>query len=284
MRRNNQIISIIIPTKNEARRLALLLPSLGSQTYKHFEVIINDDNQTTDNTKEVIKKSSAKIKIRHIFKNKSMAQSRIAAAKIAKGNYLLHLDADMILPPIVLQACMAQAKKGYDALILPEVSVGHGYWSQVRAFEKSLYVGDETIESARFFSKKAYWMAEGHNERMVLSEDKDLDLRVRTAGFKVGRIDEVIYHNEDYDLRRSILKKFFYGKTASLFIFTHPKQAFIQGNLLFRPTYFRNWNKLVASPMMAASMFLAKFLEGLFGLAGLLFGRYFPSIDPWKKS
>ncbi len=278
------MVSIVIPTKNESRRLHLLLSSLASQSNSGFEVVINDDKKTNDDTPKIVKEFSKKLKISLIYQNFSMAQSRKAGAKAARGQYLLHLDADMTLSANVLEACVAKSKRGYDGIIIPEISYGKGFWSQVRVFERSLYVGDDTIESARFFTKKAYWAVGGHNEKMVLSEDKDLDLRVREAGFKIGRIVEPIYHNEGkYDLWRSIEKKFFYGKTAVVFIAAHPGHTFRQGNLLFRPAYFRHWRELVTHPVLAVSMFAMKFLEGLAGLSGLLFGSFFGGIDPWKK-
>lgn len=277
------MVSVIIPTKNEAKRLRLLLSSLMSQSEKDFEVIINDDSKTEDDTPAVIKKFSSQMRLRHIYNNHGMAQSRKAGAKVAKGQYLLHLDADMTLSPHVLESCISQANQGNGGVVIPEISSGDGFWSKVRAFEKSMYVGDETIESARFYTKKAYWTVNGHNEHMVLSEDKDLDLRVRAAGFTIGRINDPIYHNEDYNLRRSVTKKFFYGKTAAVFIAAHPRHTFTQGNLLFRPAFFRHWRDLLAHPILAASMFLMKFLEGLMGLLGLFFGRYLGTIDPWKK-
>ena len=73
-----------------------------------------------------------------------------------------------------------------------------------------MYVGDDTIESARFFKASVYRSVGGHNEKMVLSEDKDLDLRVRKLGYNVGRISESIYHNEgNFSIFNSMKRNFF---------------------------------------------------------------------------
>ena len=267
----NNLISIIIPTKNASGHLKNLLSSLVSQTYKDFEVIINDDKTTSDDTRILLKKFKNKIKIKYILENVSMAQGRKSGVKHTKGDYLLHLDADMSLSPEVLENCIKVINKGYDALVIPEISYGEGYWAKVKAFERSLYIGDEAIESARFFSKKVYWMVGGHNEKMVLSEDKDLDLRIRAAGFNVGRINEPIYHNEGkLSLKKDLQKKFFYGKTAHVFIAENPKHAFNQANLIFRVAYFRNWEKLISNPTLSLGMFLMKTLETFAALWGLI--------------
>lgn len=267
----NNLISIVIPTKNAAEYLRNLLSSLEKQTYKNFEVIINDDKGTSDRTKDVIRQFSKKLKIKYLKENVSMAQGRKSGAKYASGKYQLHLDADMSLSPKLLEDCVKTINKGYDALVIPEISYGHGFWARVKAFERSLYIGDETMESARFVKSEVYKKIDGHNEKMVLSEDKDFDLRIRKGGFKVGRGKEVIYHNEGHlSLAKDLQKKFFYGKTAHAFIAENPKHAFRQANLIFRVAYFRNWKKLIANPGLSAGMFLMKTLETLAALWGLI--------------
>src|SRR3989344_5409973 len=212
----NKLISIVVPTKNAARHLKNLLPSLVEQTYKRFELIVNDDKGTTDDTKNLLKQFEKKLTITTLKENISMAQGRKSGASFAKGYYLLHLDSDMVLSPKVLENCVESIEKGkYDALMVPEISFGEGYWSQVKILEKSMNMGDDSIEAARFFKNNVYEKVGGHNEKMVFSEDKDLDLRVRKAGYKIGRSKEPIYHNEGkVRLLNDLRKKYFYGKKA----------------------------------------------------------------------
>ncbi len=266
----NSLISIIIPTKNAEKDLLSLMRSLTRQKYKKFEVIINDDKSSPDGTATLIKNFQKNLRITYIHRNRSMAQGRKEGAKIAKGSYQMHIDADMMLDSNVLKECMTVIKKN-DALIIPEVSVGEGYWASVKSFERSLYVGDETIESARFFRTDVYKKIGGHNEKIVFSEDKDIDLRIRKMGGKVGRIKAVIFHNEGkLSLFRDLRKKYHYGKTASLYIKNHKSAATKQGNVLFRPAYFRNWKKIVRNPQLAGGMFIMKFLEFCAVCSGLV--------------
>ena len=270
----NKLISIVVPTKNAARHLKNLLPSLVEQTYKRFELIVNDDKGTTDDTKNLLKQFEKKLTITTLKENISMAQGRKSGANFAKGYYLLHLDSDMVLSPKVLENCIETIEKGYDALLIPEISFGEGFWSQVKIFEKSMHAGDDSIEAVRFFKSNVYKKVGGHNEKMVFSEDKDLDLRVRKAGFKIERSTEPIYHNEGkVSLVKDIQKKYFYGKTAYVFIKENPKQAFIQGNLILRPAYFRNWRKVVSHPILTMGMFVIKALGWLAALLGFLVER-----------
>jgi len=265
------LISIIVPVLNAGSHLETLLPSLVKQNYQNFEVIINDDKRTDDQTEKIIAKFKDKLHIVFLKENISMAQGRKSGAGCARGEYQLHLDADMTLSSGVLDDCIKMMEMGYDALVIPEISYGEGFWTKVKAFERSMYVGDDIIESVRFLRSSVYSKVGGHNERMVLSEDKDLDLRVRAAGFMVGRISNPIYHNEGrLSLKKDLKKKFFYGKTAHVFMAKNPKHAFIQANLIFRPAYFRNWRKIVANPVLSLGMFVMKILETFAALTGFI--------------
>ncbi|OGM18350.1 hypothetical protein A2686_03280 [Candidatus Woesebacteria bacterium RIFCSPHIGHO2_01_FULL_38_10] len=268
------LISLIIPTKNAGEHLKLFFKSLTLQTYKNFEVIINDDLSTSDDTPKVIKDYSKKLEINYIKKNKMMAQGRREGAKVAKGDDLYHLDADMSLHPKVLGECVEKMKKGYDALIISEVSYGEGFWAKVKAFERSLYIGDDLMESARFFSKKAYWDVGGHDKTMVASEDKDIHLKVKEAGYKIGRIKSPVYHNEGkLSLLKTMKKKYFYGKTVGVFISKHRDHAFKQANTLFRPAYFRNVNKFVKYPILGMGLIIMKSVELMAVVFGLAMAR-----------
>jgi glycosyltransferase involved in cell wall biosynthesis len=58
--------SIIIPTRNEEKRLGYCLPSLLNQTFQDFEVIVVDDG-STDSTEEIVARFASK-KIRYFKK------------------------------------------------------------------------------------------------------------------------------------------------------------------------------------------------------------------------
>ena len=55
-------ISIIIPTFNSAKNINTNLDSIKSQTYKDYQLVIIDNN-STDETIEIIKKKFSKHKI-----------------------------------------------------------------------------------------------------------------------------------------------------------------------------------------------------------------------------
>lgn len=92
------LLSIIIPARNEALRLPPLLQSLQSQTLHNVEVIVVDDD-STDNTAEVAASYGAKVMKSKQIGQMSPGKSNACAngARLATGQYLLFLDADVQL-------------------------------------------------------------------------------------------------------------------------------------------------------------------------------------------
>ncbi len=93
---NNLCISVIIPARNEAKRITPLLNSLKKQTYKKLEIIIVDD-QSEDSTAEYCRKEGFQVysvkKKPEKWNGKSYA-CHIGASQTI-GDMLLFLDADV---------------------------------------------------------------------------------------------------------------------------------------------------------------------------------------------
>src|SRR5438128_2733144 len=91
------MISIIIPTLNEEKYLEDTFKSLATLGDLPHEVIISDGN-STDKTKEIAQRYGAKLivwdkpGVRQTF-----GQAKNAGAAVATGQYLLFMDADVVL-------------------------------------------------------------------------------------------------------------------------------------------------------------------------------------------
>ena len=85
------ILSIIIPTYNEEEYLPVLLESIKKQSFDDYEIIVADAN-STDKTREIAKSYGC-----IVVDGGLPAKGRNNGAKIAKGEYLLFLDSDLML-------------------------------------------------------------------------------------------------------------------------------------------------------------------------------------------
>ena len=90
------LVSIILPYYKKKDFILLTIQSILKQTYKNFEVIIVNDDQSNESKDilENIKKKDTRISIINNENNFGAGLSRNEAIKIAKGKYLAFCDAD----------------------------------------------------------------------------------------------------------------------------------------------------------------------------------------------
>ena len=101
----NPKISIIIPVYNKDKFILRLLRSIQNQSFKDIEIIICDDHSTDNSTtlvEELQKEDNRIILLKH-EKNKGTLINRIDGAKMAKGEYILYVDADDLLIENILE-------------------------------------------------------------------------------------------------------------------------------------------------------------------------------------
>lgn len=96
------MLSIIIPTLNEENYLPFLLESIKNQNFKDYEIIVADAG-SKDKTLEIAKNYGCKI-----VPGGLPAKGRNNGAKVAKGDLLLFLDADVILPDNFLKKSLEE--------------------------------------------------------------------------------------------------------------------------------------------------------------------------------
>ena len=96
--------SIIVPVYNRPDEVDELLDSLTRQAYSDFEVIIVEDGSSIP-CKEVCEKYGNSLPLSYFLKeNSGPGQSRNYGAERAKGDYLIILDSDVVLPDGYLKA------------------------------------------------------------------------------------------------------------------------------------------------------------------------------------
>jgi glycosyltransferase involved in cell wall biosynthesis len=164
------MLSIIIITKNEEKYLPLLLESIKNQEFKDYEIIVADAN-SNDKTIEIAKKFACKI-----TKGGLPAKGRNEGAKIAKGDLLLFLDADLILPKNFLKKALFQFKKRKLSVasfpILPEGKLIdkifyqiYNFWSLIS--QRFLAHASQII----LVKKEIHQKIGGFDEKIKIAED-----------------------------------------------------------------------------------------------------------------
>jgi chlorobactene glucosyltransferase len=202
-------VSILIPAKDEARQIERCIASVLWQDYPNFEIIAIDD-RSSDGTGEILDAMAAKdsrLKVVHIedgslpsgWGGKSFALHR--GLQQADGQWLLFVDADVLLEPDVLSATIAWAKqREFDLIsILPRFVSGTFAERVLQPLAGAATSGMFLIaltnspEWKTAFAngqylcvrREAYDAIGGHEAiRGTLSEDVAIARKLKSAGFR----------------------------------------------------------------------------------------------------
>lgn len=183
-------ISVIITAYNYGRFLDDCIQSVLSQSLQPNEIIVVDD-ESTDNTKEIV----AKYPVKYLWqKNKGLSGARNTGIREATSDYIMCLDADDMLRPDAIKEHMAIA--GPDTI----AQCGLMYFGeQVATFRpqgatyESL-LRTNTVYCNSVFPKKAWEEAGGYDESDTMRlglEDWDFWIRLAKRGYKVKTSDYI---------------------------------------------------------------------------------------------
>jgi GT2 family glycosyltransferase len=168
------------------------------------------------------------------------------------------IDSDMTVPPRLVEEALAAIEDGAGAVVVPEITVGIGYWARVRAFERSFYAG-RAVEGARFFRRDVFDSCGGFNENLDAGEDWDLTLRVRAVA-PVTRIRSVILHHEGrVRYLAHCRKKGSYAAGLRSFVALHGRSGLRAA--LDRPYLHAPWKLLWPHPVLGAGVVAMKLGE-----------------------
>ena len=158
-------LSVIIPARNEAHNLPVLLRSINAQSSRPMEVIVVDDG-STDRTAAIARERDTRViasqSLPEGWRGKTWACHQ--GAQAATGNLLLFLDADTWFEPVGLDKILA-AYDGGAFSVGPYHAVRKPYEQLSLFFNLNMTAG--TVPDGLFgqmlpVDQKSYWKIGGH--------------------------------------------------------------------------------------------------------------------------
>jgi len=174
-------ISIIIPAKNEAAELPVLLNYLNTVPGKaHIAEIIVSDGMSTDDTVSIANLYGAKVVV-----NEQAGRGRQmnAAAKNATGNILYFLHADSIPPEGFVEDILGKINTGHIAGCY-RLRFDYDHWFLkanawfTRFNVNAVRFGDQSL----FVRKSVFETIGGFREDLIIMEDQEIIHRIRKKG------------------------------------------------------------------------------------------------------
>ncbi len=209
--------SIIVPVYNRPDEVSELLESLTRQEEKDFEVIIVEDGSQTP-CQKVCDQYAGQLDLHYYMKpNSGPGQSRNYGAERAKGDYLLILDSDVVLPKGYLTAISHELKREpADAFGGPDCA--HSSFTPTQKAISYSMTSFFTTGGIRGGKKKldkfyprsfnmgvrrdAYERLGGFS-RMRFGEDIDFSIRIFKAGLRCRLFPEAwVWHKRRTDFRK----------------------------------------------------------------------------------
>ena len=230
--------SIIIPVYNRPVEIDELLESLVSQTYKEFEVIVVDDGSSVP-CSFITDKYKAVLPIFYYYKaNTGPGQTRNFGAEKSKGDYLIFLDSDCVLPENYLisvekniqlhnSVFFGGADRAHHSFTPVQKAINYSMTSMfttggIRGRKKM--IGQYYPRSFNMgVSKKVFEEVGGFSE-MRFGEDIDLSIRILNCGYESCLfLESWVYHKRRTDFRK-FFKQIFNSGSARINLYKrHPK-------------------------------------------------------------
>lgn len=218
--------SFIIPVYNRPEEVKELLESLVHQTeasqsrprkMDDVEIVVVEDG-SQNRCEDEVNLYKDKLNISYYFKdNSGPGPSRNAGAARAKGEYLIFLDSDVVLPPRYLASLdTALARHPVDAFGGPDKA--HSSFTPTQkaiSYAMTSFFTTGGIRGGKKKMDKFYprsfnmgiradvYQALGGFSRMRFGEDIDLSIRIFKGGYKCRLIPEAwVWHKRRTDFRK----------------------------------------------------------------------------------
>lgn len=209
--------SIIVPVFNRPDEVDELLLNLLNQTFTDFEVLIVEDGSQKP-CDEVCNKYADRLDLHYFMKpNSGPGQSRNYGAERAKGEYLLILDSDVVLPKGYLNAIEEELKRepadafggpdaAHDSFTDTQKAISYSMTSffttgGIRGGKKKL---DKFYpRSFNMGIRRDVYMELKGFSKMRFGEDIDFSIRIFKAGKRCRLFPEAwVWHKRRTDFRK----------------------------------------------------------------------------------
>jgi glycosyltransferase involved in cell wall biosynthesis len=220
--------SLIIPVYNRPDEIKEVLEGLSDQTYREFEVIIVDDG-SVKKADQVVASFHQQLDIHyHYIQNCGQGFARNFGFRQSRGEYIIILDSDIIIPPDYLQQvndylqkdlldCFGGPDKAHTSFTPVQKAADFALTSFLttggtRGRKKS--AAAYYPRSFNMGMKREVYERSGGFVLPDCGEDLEFSIRIEKTGYRIGLIEKAyIYHKRKDSLSAFYRQMVWFGKS-----------------------------------------------------------------------
>jgi glycosyltransferase involved in cell wall biosynthesis len=259
-------ISIIIPCFNQGIYLEDTLKSIENLNRNLVEVIIVNDGSTESITNEICKRLLGAGYHIIFQENKGLSSARNTGINVAKGEYILPLDADNKIRPQFITKSIEVLDKWPNVAVVYSDAQYFGDESGVRLvgrFNMQRLMLANYIDACAVIRKSTFEKVGLYDTNMKIGwEDWDLWLRIAFAGYTFWYINEILF---DYRVLKNSMSKTLYSnyeKPNSIENYIHRKYPDRMGHNYIANHFMARFKK---NPLLfVAKLFLLTYFPSFY--------------------
>lgn len=241
------LVSIITPVYNMEAFLAETLDSVLSSDYQNIEVILMDDG-SKDRSREIARQYAAKDpRVKACSQpNAGACAARNHAIMLARGKYILPVDADDLISPTFISQAVTLLEQSPDLkVVCPQgefFGERTGKW-HLPAFSRHLLARRNMIPVTAVYRKTDWERVGGYCEEIIAREDWEFWISILKDGGDVVRTEETgLYYRVRSDGKRFADRKL---KRHVVNVLNKRHADFFERELLGPLHYHRSWSRIL---------------------------------------
>ncbi len=242
--KSQPLVSIVIPVVPNDIHIQECVDHIKRSSYQNYELLI-------------------------INESKERSYQRNVGIKNAKGEYLLWLDSDMMISPMLIEDCVNKIEESYEyeyqipvkpvGVYIPERIVTKGWFGKLRDWERQFYTAT-LVDVMRFIRTKECPL---FDETLHGVEDSDWERRCPEGKRAIS--DYSFNHHDKVGLLKYLRKKAYYAKCLAQYKFKNPNDKLLTLKYRCWDVFVQDgkWKKFFSRPDMAFQVFLLLFARGV---------------------
>lgn len=216
-------ISVIIPVKNDERKIGNAIEGVLNQTIPPFEIIIVDGHSTDNTASNALKYPVSVI----IEDYRTIGGARQVGVETAQGEYVAFTDSDCIPDRRWLENLLKEFQNDIVGVGGGIKNIGKGIWEEAIALALDTFLGSANSVQDRILKKKQFVSSisgcnsmyrrkdlidiGGFNKTYSLNEDTEINLRLQKKGKILYTPEAIVLHNQERNLIQFCKRMFSFG-------------------------------------------------------------------------